>query len=146
MERAGEYGIPRHKIMIDTLVLTASAEQSLVKETVKALLLVKNLGVKTALGVSNVSYGLPNRGLLNKTFLTMALTCGLNMPIINPLDGEMTGAVKAFDVLSGIDKNSEKYIEEYKDYSAETSAVRTASSKAEKGGVNNLYDCVLKGY
>lgn len=145
VERAGEYGIPRHKIMIDTLVLTASAEQSLVKETVKALLLVKNLGVKTALGVSNVSYGLPNRGLLNKTFLTMAMTCGLNMPIINPLDGEMTGAVKAFDVLSGIDKNSEKYIEEYKDYSAETSAVGTASSKAEKGGVNNLYDCVLKG-
>ncbi|MDE6676131.1 MAG: homocysteine S-methyltransferase family protein, partial [Clostridia bacterium] len=78
--RAEEYGIPRHKIMIDTLVLTASAEQTLVKETIEALRLVKKLGVKTALGVSNVSFGLPNRPLLNKTFLTMAMTSGLNMP------------------------------------------------------------------
>ena len=69
----------------------------------KALSLVRTLGVKTALGVSNVSFGLPNRPLLNKTFLTMAMTCGLNMPILNPLDGEMTGAVKAFAVLADTD-------------------------------------------
>ncbi|MDE7076298.1 MAG: dihydropteroate synthase, partial [Clostridia bacterium] len=80
ISHAESYGIPRNKIMIDTLVLTASAEQALVSETVKALRLVRTLGVKTALGVSNVSFGLPNRGLLNKTFLTMAMTCGLNMP------------------------------------------------------------------
>ena len=144
--RAEEFGIPRRKIMIDTLVLTASAEQPLVMQTVKALSLVKRLGVKTALGVSNVSFGLPNRGLLNKTFLTMAMTCGLNMPIMNPLDGEMTGAVKAFSVLSGEDKNSERYIEEYKDFAPDATAVRpTAEKREESGGIKNLYDCILKG-
>lgn len=144
--RAEEFGIPHRKIMIDTLVLTASAEQSLVMQTVKALSLVKGLGVKTALGVSNVSFGLPNRGLLNKTFLTMAMTCGLNMPIMNPLDGEMTGAVKAFAVLSGGDKNSERYIEEYKDFTPAATAVKTAAASNDgHGGIKNLYDCILKG-
>lgn len=144
IKRAEEYGIPRHKIMIDTLVLTASAEQSLVKETVEALRLVKTLGVKTALGVSNVSFGLPNRGLLNKTFLTMAMTCGLNMPIMNPLDGEMTGAVKAFAVLSGEDENSEKYIDIYKYFTPMANSV-AAVSKGEDKSVNNLFDCVKRG-
>lgn len=141
--RAEKYDIPRHKIMIDTLVLTASAEQPLVMETVKALKLVRGLGVKTALGVSNVSFGLPNRGLLNKTFLTMAMTSGLNMPIMNPLDGEMTGAVKAFAVLSGEDENSENYIEIFKDFSGSVTALNTA--KVEHTAVPNLYECVKRG-
>lgn len=141
--RAEEYGIPRHKIMIDTLVLTASTEQPLVMETVKALKLVRTLGVKTALGVSNVSFGLPNRGLLNKTFLTMAMTCGLNTPIMNPLDGEMTGAVKAFAVLSGEDVNSENYIGVFKDYSSAAVTLKTAA--AEHSAAANLYDCVKRG-
>ncbi len=144
IERAQSYGIPRHKIMIDTLVLTASAEQKLVTETVKALRLVKALGVKTALGVSNVSFGLPNRGLLNKTFLTMAMTCGLNMPILNPLDGEMTGAVRAFAVLSGEDENSEKYIDIYRDFTP-AAANSTLAAKGEDKSAATLYDCVKKG-
>ncbi|MDE6105081.1 MAG: homocysteine S-methyltransferase family protein [Clostridia bacterium] len=143
VKRAEEYGICRNKIMIDTLVVTASAEQKLVKETVEALRLVKKLGVKTALGVSNVSFGLPNRGLLNKTFLTMAMTCGLNMPIMNPLDGEMVGAVKAFAVLSGEDENAEKYIDIFKDYAGATSALKPAET--EHIAVANLYDCIKKG-
>jgi 5-methyltetrahydrofolate--homocysteine methyltransferase len=143
IKRAEEYGIPRHKIIIDTLVLTASAEQKLVKETTKALRLVRSLGVKTALGVSNVSFGLPNRGLLNRTFLTMAMTCGLNMPIMNPLDGEMTGAVKAFGVLSGEDENSENYIEIYKDFSGTVTALNTPKTEHITG--SNLYACIKKG-
>ena len=142
--RANDYGIPRHKIMIDTLVVTASAEQAMVKETLEALRLVKTLGVKTALGVSNVSFGLPNRPLLNRTFLTMAMTCGLNMPILNPLDGEMTGAVKAHAVLSGEDEGCEKYIEAYKDYTAANITTATASKPSEKIAAN-LYDCVKQG-
>lgn len=144
VERAADFGIPRHKIMIDTLVVTASAEQALVKETLKALTLVKSLGVKTALGVSNVSFGLPNRPLLNRTFLTMAMTCGLNMPILNPLDGEMTGAVKAFGVLSGEDENSENYIEAYKDWSPAAAAAVTVQKAGEKSAAT-LYDCVKQG-
>ncbi|MBO4410976.1 MAG: homocysteine S-methyltransferase family protein [Lachnospiraceae bacterium] len=110
LREAETYGIPREKIMIDTLVLTASAEQELVQETLRALTLVRALGVKTALGVSNVSFGLPNRPLLNKTFLTMALYAGLNMPILNPLDEEMGAAIDAFRVLMNQDPRSEKYI------------------------------------
>lgn len=142
--RAEAYGISRHKIMIDTLVLTASAEQALVKETVRALSLVRSLGVKAALGVSNVSFGLPNRPLLNKTFLTMAMTSGLNMPIMNPLDGEMTGAVKAFAVLSGEDGNCENYIAAYGSYSP-VSAVAAPLSAGSDKPVSSLYDCVKKG-
>ncbi len=147
VERAESYGIPRHKIMIDTLALTASAEQKLVCETTEALRLVKALGVKTALGVSNVSFGLPNRPLLNKTFLTMAMTCGLDMPIMNPLDSEMTGAVKAFKVLNASDKGSADYIETYKDFSPQIGATTQVYAKKESGAVEvqTLYDCVVKG-
>ena len=112
---ANKYGIPKERIMIDTLVLTASAEQALVKETLRGLTLVRSLGVKTALGVSNVSFGLPRRILLNKTFLTMAMYAGLNMPIINPLDNEMTEAIDAYNVLLNIDNNSVNYIDKYND-------------------------------
>ncbi len=143
--RAEEYGIPRRKVMIDTLVLTASAEQPLVLETVKALSLVRTLGVKTALGVSNVSFGLPNRPLLNKTFLTMAMTCGLNMPILNPLDGEMTGAVKAFGVLAGSDVGAEKYIAAYRDFVPVPAAAAAAKRAPQEEGAENLYDCVRRG-
>ena len=115
MDKASEYGIKYHKIIIDTLVLTASSNQSLVKETLEALKLVSSLGVKTTLGVSNVSFGLPNRQLLNKTFLGLALNSGLSMPIMNPLDSEMMGIVNAYNVLLNKDINSEKYIECYKD-------------------------------
>lgn len=110
IKTAESYGIHKSKIIIDTLVLTASAEQKLVKETLRALGEVRKLGVKTALGVSNVSYGLPERPLLNRTFLTMALNSGLTMPILNPLDSEMMNAVSAYRVLSGIDENAVNYI------------------------------------
>lgn len=106
-----KYGIRKERILIDTLTLTASAEQALVKETLEALSLVRDrLGVKTALGVSNCSFGLPNRVLLNKTFLTLAMQSGLNMPIINPCDDEMMNAIYAYKVLYNIDKNAEFYI------------------------------------
>ncbi len=142
--RAEEYGIPKHKIMIDTLVVTASAQPALVKETVEALRLVRGLGVKTALGVSNVSFGLPNRGLLNKTFLTMAMTCGLNMPIMNPLDGEMSGAVRAFAVLSNTDESAERYIAAYKDYKAAAPVAAVGGKEGDKT-VSTLGDCIRKG-
>ena len=145
IKKAEEYGIPKHRIMIDTLVLTASAEQDLVKETLKGLTLVRSLGVKTALGVSNVSFGLPNRGLLNKTFLSMAMYAGLNMPILNPLDNEMMGAVKAYNVLLGIDKGSEQYIDLYKDVEVSITTTVNSKDKPEATGTIDLYNAVKKG-
>ncbi len=140
---AGKFGIAKEKIMIDTLVVTASAEQELVKETVRALEAVRKLGVKTALGVSNVSFGLPNRPLLNRTFLAMAMERGLNMPILNPLDSEMSGTARAYELLAGIDKNAENYIEIYKDYVP--SASRTVKAVKEEKTAESLYDCVRLG-
>ena len=147
IERAAQYGIPRHRVMLDTLVLTASAEQPLVGETLGALSLVRGMGVNTALGVSNVSFGLPARALLNRTFLVMALSHGLNMPILNPLDAEMTGAVRAFDVLANADRGAARYIELYKDMQPAAGAANAAGAArtAEAPPVKNLYESVLRG-
>lgn len=117
VDRATATGIPREDIYIDCLTLTASAEQEGVIETLKALKMVKEqLGVKTVLGVSNISFGLPNRELINQNFLAMALTYGLDLPIINPNVPSMTGAVRAYKLLTNIDKNSTKYIEAYNNF------------------------------
>ena len=114
MERALAIGIPKEDIYIDCLCLTASAQQEAVMETLKAIKMVKEeLGLKTVLGVSNISFGLPQRGLVNSTFLTMAMSYGLDLGIINPNVREMTGAVRAFRLLKGYDKNSVDFIEAY---------------------------------
>ena len=116
VSRAEALGIDRRDVYIDCLTLTVSAEQDACRETLKALHRVKTeLGCKTCLGVSNISFGLPNRELVNSTFLTMALEEGLDLPIINPNLDAMTGAVRAYRVLAGIDKNSLEFIESYND-------------------------------
>ena len=92
--------------------MTVSAQQKEVMETIKAVRMVKEeLGVHTVLGVSNVSFGLPNRPLLNKTFLTMAMAAGLDLPIINPLDKELMDAIDAFNVLYNYDQDATIYIQ-----------------------------------
>lgn len=121
MDRAIEIGIPKEDVCIDCLTLTASAEQENVMETLYALKRVKEeLGLKTVLGVSNISFGLPMRGLINSTFLTMALQNGLDLPIINPNVQAMTGAVRAYRLLTCIDKNSVEYIKAYNSTNADT--------------------------
>jgi 5-methyltetrahydrofolate--homocysteine methyltransferase len=111
VKKAREYGIDKEDIIVDCLVLTASAQQKEVQETIKAVTLVKEkLGLKTALGVSNVSFGLPGRELLNRTFLAMALTAGLDAPILNPMSEAMVNTIKAYNVLWNIDKESVEYI------------------------------------
>ena len=127
VERAEALGIDRKDVYIDCLTLTVSAEQDACRETLKALHRVKTeLGCKTCLGVSNISFGLPNRELVNRTFLTMALEEGLDLPIINPNIDSMTGAVRAYRVLAGIDKNSIEFINEYNDAVASAPTVKSA--------------------
>lgn len=123
MNRAIEYGIPKENVFIDCLTLTVSAEQEGAKETLLALNRVKNeLGLKTVLGVSNISFGLPNRELINQTFLTMALNNGLDLPIINPNIKTMMGAFMSYKVLADIDKNSRDYINNFADVILKTNA------------------------
>ncbi|MDE5781060.1 MAG: homocysteine S-methyltransferase family protein [Lachnospiraceae bacterium] len=114
LNKAMEYGIPKENVFIDCLTLTASAEQDGVIETLNAVKRVKDeLGLKTVLGVSNISFGLPNRERINHTFLALALENGLDLPIINPNISAMSGTVRAYRLLKSIDKNSKEYIEAY---------------------------------
>lgn len=138
VERANALGIPSKDVYIDCLTLTVSAEQSACKETLKALHRVKTeLGCKTCLGVSNISFGLPNRELVNHIFLTMALEEGLDLPIINPNDELMTGAVRAYKVLADIDKNSKEFIESYNE-------VKTEKPKIVSSHIS-LTDAIING-
>lgn len=131
LNRALEYGIPREDVFIDCLTLTASAEQDGVMETLGALKRVKTeLGLKTVLGVSNISFGLPNRELITRTFLTMALQNGLDLPIINPNVDSITGAVRAYRLLTGIDRNSVEFI---KVYSQDNTAAIPKDAPASSG-------------
>ncbi len=139
VEAALALGIPKENIFIDCLVVTASAQQELVKETLKAVRLVKEqLGVKTVLGVSNVSFGLPNRPIINKTMLTAALMQGLDAPIMNPGDTGMMEAIAAFRVLMGKDMNSKDYIEKY-------SNVETTETKTNQSGHMSIEEAIRKG-
>lgn len=122
---AKEYGIDKKDIVIDPLCMTISSDKNAANETLKALELVKkNLGVKTILGVSNISFGLPQRELINHTFYSMALKAGLDFGIINPLAESMVRAYDAHMVLAGLDDNSLNYISKY---SNEQSQIQTTT-------------------
>ncbi len=141
LKRALEYGIPKRDVYIDCLTLTASAEQDNVMETVKAMRMVRErLGLKNVLGVSNISFGLPNRELVNTTFLTMAMDSGLDLPIMNPNSAAMIGAVRAFRLLSGYDRNGADYIGNYANAKIVTqtvgAAVNSTSATFESGAAD----------
>ena len=128
VDAALAHGIPREDIYIDCLTLTASAQQQDVLATVEALARCKTeLGVRTILGVSNISFGLPCRPYLNTTFLTMAMYAGLDLAIMNPSSEEMMAAVYAYNVLTNRDPQSTKYIERYADRVPASAAIRQAA-------------------
>ena len=115
VERAEQYGIKRQDIFIDCLSLTVSAQQDEAMETIKAIKMVKeNLGCKTILGVSNISFGIPNRQALNNTYLNLALGAGLDLAIINTEDRTMVESIDAYKVISNMDKGCLDYIEKFK--------------------------------
>lgn len=150
VNRALKFGIARDDIFIDCLVLTAGAQQSLVIETIETLKLIKEaLGVKTILGVSNVSHGLPHRELLNATYLAMALGNGLNLPILNPYHDDMINTMKAADVLNNRDIHGQYFIQWEP---AETSAKSSTLAKSPKSSLDKsekhahpLFKGILEG-
>ncbi|MDE6005141.1 MAG: homocysteine S-methyltransferase family protein [Oscillospiraceae bacterium] len=114
LNRALALGIRKEDVFIDCLTLTASAEQEGVMQTLEALHRVKTeLGLHTVLGVSNISFGLPNRELVTRNFLTMALYAGLDLPIINPNTASMMSCVRTYKLLANIDKNAVDFIAHY---------------------------------
>lgn len=156
LNEAKKYGIPEEDIIIDCLTLTASAQQKEVNETLRAVRMVKEkLGLKTALGVSNISFGLPIRIIVNRTFLAMAMECGLDLPIINPNEEDMMSAIFAFNVLKNVDENAVKYIERYGNAQMEPSRVsqKSGGGSSDDGpggtgsasGEHDLFFCIEKG-
>ena len=114
LAEALKHGIRKEDVFIDCLTLASSAQQEGAMETLKAVQTVsERLGLKTTLGVSNISFGLPEREVLNTSFMTMAMYCGLNMPIINPSSESMVDAVYAFNQLSAHDTDGKKYISRF---------------------------------
>ena len=125
------YGIAQEDIYIDCLTLTVSAEQAQATETLRALRSIKEkYRVKTVLGVSNISFGLPNRQIINTAFLTAAMFAGLDCPIINPNVPENMQAVAAFRALSGEDKNCTAYTEKYGTVKVSVQQFSAAPAKA----------------
>lgn len=140
VKTAESYGIPKEDVLIDCLVLTASAQQEQVKETLKAIRLVKQeLGVKTVLGVSNVSFGLPNRELINSNFLAAAFGAGLDAPIINPMSKPMMDTVHSFRVINNEDKDSKYFIENYSNIEASKESVDISNED------RTLKDIIIQG-
>lgn len=140
LESALSYGIRREDIYIDCLTLTVSAQQDQAAETLKAVRMVREeLGLKTVLGVSNISFGLPNRELINQSFLMMAMASGLNLPIINPNVAAMTGAVAAYNVLVNHDVHAASFIDRF---GGETASIIPS---AASGANMQIEYAVLKG-
>ncbi|MCC8029530.1 MAG: homocysteine S-methyltransferase family protein [Lachnospiraceae bacterium] len=107
-------GIPREDVLIDCLTLTISAQQEQAAETLKAVRMVhERLGLHCVLGVSNISFGLPKRNHITTSFLTQAMQCGLDLPIINPNQAEIMDTVVSFRALSGEDVQCAAYIERF---------------------------------
>ena len=138
LNRALALGIPREDVWIDCLTLTVSAQQEQAKETLRAVRLVtEQLGLKTVLGVSNISFGLPKRLLMTQTFLSGALEAGLTMPIINPNQPEVMDIIAARRVLDGTDEGCRAYVERF----AEAEEKKTVPGAPEM----TLQEAIRKG-
>ena len=127
LKAAQSYGIPKEDVFIDCLTLTVSAEQDKAVETLRAMEMVRDqLGLHCTLGVSNISFGLPNRTLITTSFLTLAMACGLDLPIVNPNTAAIMDTIRAFNVLYNRDHNAEAYIAAY---TQDKAPVQAASSE-----------------
>ena len=115
-EAAEAQGIRRRELLVDGLTMPVSAGAENANVTLETIRLAKaELGVKTALGVSNVSFGLPKRDNLNQSFFTQALQNGLDGAIINPMSAPMMGAYRSFRALRGLDEKCQEYMEAFRD-------------------------------
>lgn len=111
VEAASAYGIPREDVIIDCVVTSAATDQHAVSEILQAVFLVKReLGVKTALGISNISFGLPARKLVNATFLSAALACGLDLPIVDPQDARCKEVLDTWRVFNAQDAGAHVFV------------------------------------
>ncbi len=133
-----DYGMAEHDLIIDALTLTVSAQQEEAYSTIECIRELKeNYDVLTTLGVSNISFGLPNRKIVNRTFLGFALSAGLDLPIVDPFDNNVIETILASRIILNKDRDCQDYIESFKD-------VKTDAPKQQSSDLS-LSDIVYRG-
>ena len=136
--RASEYGIGKNDIIVDPLAMAVSSDSKSANVTLEAVKTLHDMGIKTSLGVSNISFGLPSRADVNAVFYTMAMHNGLDCAIINPFSVEMMKAWHCFNALTGKDENCTDYIEF-------AQSLEPTEKKAETGSATGLDGCIISG-
>lgn len=148
---AAEYGIGKKDLIFDTLAMTVSADSNAALATLQSLNTIRHeLGCHTSLGVSNVSFGLPNREIITAAFFSLAMENGLSAAIMNPNSGEMMKSYYSFRALHGLDENCADYIENIGKYAVSAAAPAPqqgtgAGAPAEGGFQSELQRAVVKG-
>lgn len=146
LKTAAEYGISKKNIIFDTLAMTVSADSTAATTTLSALKYIKSeLGCHTSLGISNVSFGLPNRDTVNAVFFAMALENGLSAAIMNPYSADMMKTYYAYKALCGLDKNCAEYIgaADYFPTAVKDAAPKEKTSEKFK---SELHQAVVMGF
>ncbi len=142
---AAEYGIDKKDLIFDPLAMTVSADSAAASVTLEAVKRIKSeLGCHTSLGVSNVSFGLPNRDAVNSVFFALALENGLSAAIMNPYSAEMMKTYYAYKALKGLDPNCAAYIAAAETFTTVSAATATAKPAEESGSL--LQRAILKGF
>ena len=139
IERAAEYGIKKKDIIVDPLALTVSSNPESAIVTLEAVRLLREIGVKTSLGISNISFGLPQRELITSTFYANALSRGLNCAIMNPFSEVMMNTYYAYRALNMLDKGCTDYI----NYASAKQA--DAKKNVNDSRPESLHTCIVKG-
>ena len=141
VKTAAEYGIPKKNLVIDALVLTISTGQDNANVTLEAMRRIRyEMGLHTVLGVSNISFGLPERSRINTAFFTMAMNNGLSAGIVNPSSEPMMSAYYSFNALIGEDEQCMAYIA-----NASQTADKTSAAPAQKNSALTLEEAIIKG-
>lgn len=145
LRTATEYGIDKKDIIFDSLALTISADKNAATTTLSALKDIKEkLGCHTSLGVSNVSFGLPNRDAINSTFFALALENGLSAAIMNPFSSDMMKTYYTYNALKGFDENCVEYINEAESFTV-TPVVADHKEKTAEEFASELQKAIIKG-
>lgn len=147
LDTAEKYGIGRKDVVFDTLAMTISADSDAATATLGALKSIRyGLGCHTSLGVSNISFGLPNRGAINGIFFAMALENGLSAAIMNPYSADMMRTYYAYNALKGLDENCAEYIGAADSFATATPIVPAEGKKSVEEFSSELQRAVVKGF
>ena len=145
VDEAAKYGINKKDIIFDTLAMTISADNSAANTTLSALKKIKEeLGCHTSLGVSNVSFGLPNRDAVNSVFFALALENGLSAAIMNPYSADMMKTYYTYRALRGLDNNCSDYVEKAEQFLSTT--ISAEVTKSSENFSSELQKAVIKGF